>query len=50
MFTKSVKILHLSTGFCSMIYWNNDLSKNAFNLLHKIYEKIETFDYEEYFA
>lgn len=45
---KNYEFFYLSTGFCSFKYWEEILSKNGFNLLHKIYEKIETsFDHEE---
>ena len=43
------KIYHLSSGFCSIKYWDEILANNAFKLLHKIYEKIETFDFEKYY-
>ena len=37
----------MSTGFCSIKYWETKILKNAFDLLNRIHNEIEVFDFEE---
>ena len=37
----------MSTGFCSVKYWETKIKKNAFDLLNRVHNEIKVFDFEE---
>ena len=52
-FNRNYKYFHLSSGFCSIKYWEKILRKNAFNLMQKIYSNYDltyVFDLEKVYS